>query len=130
MLKHDLREDDGILTLHPEGPLESADFAALASDVDAYLARHGTLRGVLICAKSFPGWKDFGALLAHLKFLKKHLQRIEKVAVVADGTMANIMPNIANHFVHAQVQHFDFAREDAAWAWLKQTGSAQMRPAA
>ena len=130
MLKHDLREDDGILTLHPEGPLEAADFAALASDVDAYLERHGTLRGVLIRAKSFPGWKDFGALLAHLKFVKAHHQRIEKVAVVADGTMANIMPNIANHFVHAQVQHFDFAREDAAWAWLKQTGSAQMRPAA
>jgi hypothetical protein len=130
MVKYELRQDDGILALHPEGPLEVADFTTLTSEVDAYLARHGTLRGVLIRAKSFPGWKDFGALLAHLKFLKEHLQRIEKVAVVADGTMANIMPNIANHFVHAQVQHFDFAREDAAWAWLRQSGNAQMRPAA
>jgi hypothetical protein len=130
MLKHDWREDDGILTLHPEGPLEAADFTTLTSEVDAYLERRGTLRGVLIRAKSFPGWKDFGGLLAHLKFLKKHLQRIEKVAVIADGTMANIMPNIANHFVRAQVQHFDPTREDAAWAWLKQSGSAQMRPAA
>ena len=129
MLKPDLREDDGILTLHPEGPLEAADFATLTSEVDAYLERRGTLRGVLIRAKSFPGWKDFGALLAHLKFLKEHLQRIEKVAIVADGAMANIMPNIANHFVHAQVQHFDLAREDAAWAWLRQSGNAQMRPA-
>ena len=130
MLNHELRQDDEILVLHPEGPLEAADFTTLASHVDAYLERHGTLRGVLIRAKSFPGWKDFGALLAHLKFVKEHHQRIEKVAVVADGAFANIMPNIANHFVHAQVQHFDFAREDAAWAWLRQSGNAQMRPAA
>ncbi len=130
MLKHELRQDDEILVLHPEGPLEAADFTTLGSEVDAYLERHGTLRGVLIRAKSFPGWKDFGALLAHLKFVKEHHQRIEKVAVVADGAFANIMPNIGKHFIHAQVLHFDLAREDAAWAWLKQSGDAQIRTAA
>ena len=130
MLNHELRQDDGILVLHPEGPLEAADFTALASEVDAYLERHGTLRAVLIRAKSFPGWKDFGALLAHLKFLKEHLRRIEKVAVVADGVIATVMPNIAKHFVHAQVQHFDYERDDAAWNWLRQSGDTQIRSAA
>jgi SpoIIAA-like len=124
MLNYELRNDEGLLVLHPEGPLEAADFTALASQVDAYLEGHGKLRGVLIHAKSFPGWKDFGALLAHLKFLKLHLKRIEKVAVVADGAIASIMPNIANHFVHAQVQHFEFSREDAAWDWIRQSGNA------
>ncbi len=122
MLKHELRQDDGILVLHPEGPLEAADFITLARDVDAYLARHGTLHGVLIRAASFPGWKDFGALLAHLKFVTAHHQRIEKVAVVADGAFANVMPGIANHFIHAQVRHFELTREDAAWTWLGRTG--------
>jgi len=28
------------------------------------------------------------------------------------------MPNIADHFVHAQVQHFSFVQEDAALNWL------------
>lgn len=125
MLNYELRHDEGILVLHPEGPLEAADFTTLAHQVDTYLEGHGKLRGVLIHAKSFPGWKDFGALLAHLKFVKEHLQRIEKVAVVADGAIASIMPNIANHFVHAQVQHFEFPREEAAWDWLRQTGNAQ-----
>ena len=130
MLSYDLQQDKGILVLKPEGPLEAADFATLASHVDAYLEQHGTLRGVLIRAKSFPGWKDFGALLAHLKFVREHHQRIEKVAVVADGAFATIMPNIGKHFVHAQVQHFDLAREDAAWDWLRQSGKAELRPAA
>ena len=88
------------------------------------------LRGVLIRAKSFPGWKDFGALLAHLKFVRGHHQRIGKIAVVADGAVANIMPQIGSHFIHAEVRHFDFACEDAAWDWLRQSGDAQMRPAA
>ena len=125
MLKHELRHDDEILVLNPDGPLETADFTTLASHIDAYLAQHGKLRGVLIRAKSFPGWKDFGALLAHLKFLKEHLKKIEKVAIVADGALANIMPNIANHFVHAQVQHFDYERENDAWIWLWQSDNTQ-----
>jgi hypothetical protein len=124
MLNYELLHYEGILVLHPDGPLEAADFTVLASQVDVYLEGHGKLCGVLIHAKSFPGWKDFGALLAHLRFVKEHHQRIEKVAVVADGAIANIMPNLANHFVHAQVQHFDPAREDAAWDWLGQSGNA------
>jgi hypothetical protein len=119
MLNHDLRREDEILVLNPEGPLEAADFVTLASVVDAFLERHGSLRGVLIHAKSFPGWKDFGALLAHLKFVKAHHQRIEKVAIVADGAFANMMPELAGHFIHAEVQHFDHAQMDAALDWLR-----------
>src|SRR6185295_2313710 len=70
MLSHDLRRDDGILVLKPDGPLEAADFETLAAHVDAYLEQNGTLHGVMVQAKSFPGWKDFSALLAHLKFVK------------------------------------------------------------
>lgn len=125
MINYELRNHEGILVLHPEGPLEATDFIAITGQVYTYLEGHGKLHGVLIHAKSFPGWKDFAALLAHLKFLKEHIQKIEKVAVVADGTLANIMPNIAKHFVHAQVRHFDFTHEDVAWDWLIQDDKAQ-----
>ena len=130
VLNHDLRRDDDVLVIKPEGPLEAADFTVPAGHIDAYLEQQGKLRGVLIRAKSFPGWKDFGALLAHLKFVRSHHHDIEKVAVVADGAFASIMPGLANHFVHAQVQHFDFAREDAAWSWLRQDANAKPLPAA
>jgi len=80
MINYELRHDEGILVLHPEGPLEAADFISITSQVDTYLTGHGKLYGVLIHANSFPGWKDFAAMLAHLKFLKEHIQKIEKVA--------------------------------------------------
>ena len=130
MVNFELLRDKGILVLRPEGPLEAADFILITSQIDTYLAEHGKLHGVLIHAKSFPGWKDFSAMLAHFKFLKDHIRRIERVAVAADGVLADVMPGIANHFVHAQVRHFDFKREDEALDWISQTGKAQMNPVA
>ena len=131
MLNHDLQRDKGILVLKPDGPLEASDFTTLASHVDAYLEQNGTLHGVLIHAERFPGWKNFGALIAHLKFVKDHHQKIGKVAVVASGGFAAVMPHIASHFVHAQVKHFDYADENDAWKWLMEGSSnPQMRTAA
>jgi hypothetical protein len=134
MLNFDLRRDDGILVLKPDGPLEAADFRTLACLVDClvvgYLHRHDTLRGVMLHARAFSGWKDFGALVAHLKFVRRYHHRIEKVAVVADGSVATIMPRIANHFLPAQVKHFNLACEDAAWNWMMARGRARMRAAA
>ena len=120
MLNFELRHDESILVLHPEGPLEATDFTMLASQIDAYMEGHERLRGVLIRAKSFPGWKNFDALLAQVKFVKEHHREIEKVAVVANGTFANIMPAIASRFIHAQIKHFEPDREDDAWNWLRE----------
>ncbi len=127
MLNYELRHHDGILVLMPDGALEARDFETLTSHVDAYLEQKGMLRGVMIRAKAFPGWKDFGALLAHLKFVKRHHHQIERVAVVADSTAATVMPHIANHFVHAGVKHFKQSDEDAAWTWLLEQNRGQTR---
>ena len=58
MLKHTLISAKGILILEPSSPLETADFEAVAHDIDPYLAEHGSLSGVLIVAKAFPGWMN------------------------------------------------------------------------
>ena len=131
MLNHELRLDEGILVLRPDGPLEASDFAIVQNLVDAYLAKNGTLRGVLIHAdQGFPGWKDFAALVAHLKFVKDHHRQIEKIAVVVDGGVTAIMPSTADYFIHAQVKHFALAHEDAAWDWLEENSDTPMHTAA
>ena len=119
MLSHDLQRDTGILVLMPDGPLEAADFETLAAHVDAYLEQNGMLHGVMVKVREFPGWKNFTALLAHLKFVKGHHNRIEKVAVVADGGVASVLPHMASHFLKAEVRQFSYDHEDAALQWLK-----------
>lgn len=118
MIKHELRRDEGLLLIIPEGALESSDFQGLARELDPYLEQNGKLHGVLIHAQAFPGWKDFAAFVSHLKFLKDHHERIEKVAVVMDGGLGTVLPGIASHFVHAEVRHFENSRYRSALEWL------------
>ena len=73
------------LIVIPDGPLEKEDFEKLANEVDPFLESKGKLAGLMICAKSFPGWESFGAIVSHLKFVADHHRRIERRAAVTDS---------------------------------------------
>jgi len=118
MLEPQLLADEGILVLTPQGPLEKADFERLALLVDPYIEQKGALKGVMIYAKSFPGWADFAALLTHLRFVKDHQQHVARVAAVSDSSVLTVLSAIAKHFVRAQVRHFEFDARDQAMRWL------------
>jgi hypothetical protein len=119
MLHHELLRDEGVLIVTPDGPLEAADFKRLADEVDPYIKEKGNLHGLMISAESFPGWKDFGSLVSHLKFVKNHHHKIDKVAAVTDSGFMAIVPRVARHFIHAEVRHFPHEKRDAALVWLQ-----------
>ena len=119
MLNYELNRTEGILILKPMGPLESTDFEKLAREVDPYIIENGALNGLMIYIKSFPGWDNFAAFLSHMKFVKNHHQKIKKIAAVTGSGFLSIMPQVANHFMQAEVRHFDYDNKDAALNWLK-----------
>jgi len=119
MLDYELHRAEGILILIPGGPLESADFEKLVRDVDPYIMEKGKLNGLMIHVKSFPGWDNFAAFLSHMKFVKNHHQKVKKIAAVTGSGFLSIMPQVANHFIRAEVRHFDYDDKDAALNWLK-----------
>ena len=55
MITHQLLRDEGILIASPTSPLEASDFKELAREVDPYIEEKGSLKGLLLQAKSFPG---------------------------------------------------------------------------
>jgi SpoIIAA-like len=118
MLHSELLADEAVLVLAPDGPLAAADFTRVAALVDPYLERHGRLKGLMIHTRHFPGWGDFAALVAHLRFVRDHHRRIERIAAVTDSGVLTVLPRIANHFVAAEVRHFEYADRDAALRWL------------
>jgi hypothetical protein len=120
MVEHNLMRVEGILVIRPQGRLEAADFEKLAREIDPYIEANGQLNGLLIDAESFPGWKDFAALIAHVKFIREHHRKIQKVAVVTDGSFLSVAPRFAAHFVQADVRHFSHAQRDEAFAWLRE----------
>ena len=118
MVEHELRQAEGILILRPKGRLEAADFQNVAQEIDPYIEANGKLNGILLDAQAFPGWKDFAALLAHLKFVREHHRKIAKIAVVSDSSFLAFAPKIATHFVQADIRHFSPPQRQDALAWI------------
>ncbi len=121
MIELELLTDDGIAIVEPKNSLSKQDFKTLAESVDAYLATHDCLNGLLIHVAEFPGWNDLGGFVAHMKFVKDHHRKIKKVALASDSRIASIVPTLANHFVAAEVKSFEYEERDEALAWLKLT---------
>jgi hypothetical protein len=118
MIQHQLIDDESILIIAPQGPLGSDDFKALAAEIDPKIERTGRLQGLMIEAKSFPGWEDFSAMMAHLRFVRDHHRNIRRVAVVSDSPVLAFLPRLASHFVAAEVRHFPYGERAGALDWL------------
>jgi hypothetical protein len=120
MIHHQLDETDSILTVAPRGPLAADDFKALAAEVDPFIERTGGLRGLLLEAPAFPGWEGFGGLTAHRRFVRDHHRLIRRVAVVSDSPVLSHLPQLASHFVAAEVRRFPQGERAGALAWLRE----------
>jgi hypothetical protein len=118
MLKHELLAEKGILILRPGGALSATDFSALASKVDPHIEAHGGLKGLMICAKAFPGWENIDGAVSHFKFVRDHHSKIAKVAVVSDSDVLALLPRLVSRFVSAEVKHFKGDEEAKALAWM------------
>lgn len=118
MLNVDLDAELGIAILQPQGVLSKNDFAASAKVIDPYIEQNGRLNGVIIHTKSFPGWESFGALIAHIKFVKEHHKHITHVAIVTDSVMGDLAELVATHFVSAEIRHYPFADLEGAQTWI------------
>ena len=119
MLDYSIMKPEGILVLKPQAPLTKEDFGSLDAAVDAYLSDHAKLHGVMVHAREFPGWEDFGGFTAHMRFFREHHNQVEKVAVVTNSPVAGIAEFLGKHFTSAEVKHFPYDDDLIALNWLE-----------
>jgi hypothetical protein len=127
-VSHRLIPDSGVLVVEVTEPLRTQDFDALATTADAWLATHDALPGVVVHARAFPGWENVAGMLRHFRFVRDHHRVIRRVALAADGAVAELAPALAEHFVRAEIKGFGYDELDDAVAWAG--GSAEERVAA
>lgn len=111
--------DKNILVITPQGPLEQADFDKIAKEVDPAIASMGKVSGLMIHMRSFPGWRNYPAFAAHLKFVANHHRAIERIAVVTDSSLLKVLPQVAGYFVHPEIRHFGLDQKEQALSWLE-----------
>jgi hypothetical protein len=108
----------GVLLVEPHGRLQVEDFDALDAAADTWIeSADGSLRGIVVHARQFPGWENLGSVLRHVRFVRDHHRRIRRVALAVDGTVAQIAPALVDHFVQAEVKQFGAEDVEAAVVW-------------
>jgi SpoIIAA-like len=121
MIFYDLDENSGVLTVRPEGKLETQDFLTLSEVVDPFIKKRGKLKGIIIVTKKFPGWEDFNGMIEHMKFVRNHHRKIAKVAIVTDSKIADVAESLGKHFAKASIKHFPFKELESAQRWMLKT---------
>lgn len=121
---HRLLPEAGVIVVEVKEPLRSEDFDSLAVTADTWIDAHGTLNGIVLHAKSFPGWGNFEGLITHIKFIRDHHRKVKRVALAADGEIASFGPALARHFVQAEINEFSYHDLDAAISWAQGGGGS------
>ena len=119
-LEFDFLEEPGVLILRPQGELDVADFARVSSRIDPHIEKTGTLEGVMIVARHFPGWDTLSAFFSHLKFVRDRQKNVQKLAIVTNDRLLTVLPRIAKYLAAPEMRHFSMDQETEALEWLCQ----------
>jgi hypothetical protein len=117
-LSYRLLPERGVLVVELHGRLRADDFDALDAAADTWIeSGDGSLRGIVVHARQFPGWENLGSLLRHVRFVREHHRNIRRVALAAGGTVAQIAPALVDHFVQAELKQFGADDLEPAIVW-------------
>jgi hypothetical protein len=122
-IDHRLIPESGVVVVEVSQPLRAPDFDALGLTVDTWLDAHNRLPGLVLHARAFPGWENLGGLARHIRFVRDHHRKINRVAVVVDGPLGRLAPQLAEHFVQADIRGFGYEQLDDAIAWASSSPS-------
>jgi len=117
MIKTEWLREDAVLAVRPQGVVEEADFKAVGALVDPVIAAKGRLEGLMLDARGFAGWDDTRALMAHLRFVNAHVDRVARIAVIGDQWWLRAAPAM-EPFHGTPVRLFPADGEGAAREWL------------
>ena len=118
MIKANLDRSKGILHIRPSGPLEESDFTTLGEIADPYIAKKGSLAGVMVEIDRFPGWKNFAGMVKHFRIVRSHHRKIRRIALVTNARIGTIAPKFARHFLAAEVRRFAAGEAREAKKWI------------
>ena len=118
--------DTEVLVVEPRAALRVADLDALAAAADAWLDAHGELRGLVVHARTFPGWENLASMMRHLRFVHDYQRRIHRIALATESRLAGAAQAFAELFASAEVKAFAYDALDDAIAWA---GEGAARPA-
>jgi hypothetical protein len=118
---HRLLPEKGVIVLEVEHALRAQDFDALALTADTWIEGKGELKGLVIHAREFPGWENLGGFFRHIRFVRDHHKKVERIALAVDSKLASLATRLGEHFIHAEVERFGYEELQKAVDWASGT---------
>ena len=118
-ISHRLLPESGVIVVEVKQALRAQDFDSLAFTADAWIEAHGSLQGLVIHTREFPGWENLASFFRHVRFVRDHQRHVKRIALAADTKLASLAPRIAEHFIQAEVKSFGYDELNSAIAWAE-----------
>lgn len=125
-----MQEEEGgkSLKIVLAGTLVKEDYRPLIAEFTHLAALHGKVR-VLLDMTRFHGW-DASALWEEIKFDLKHLNQLERLAVVGETRWQHAITSFAKPISPAQIRYFERAQVGEAERWLANPAADRKQRAA
>ena len=118
MLSVALDKLNGVAVFETDGPLLERDFCSAAAEVNAIVDEVGHLNGIVIRARTFPGWESVVSIISHLQFTKGHHKTLTRVGLVTASIAAHLAEVFSTHFVNAEIKIFPYDDIAKANQWV------------
>lgn len=120
MIEYKLDKKTLILHIKPLKRLEEADFLELSKEIDPIIDEKGYLSGIILETDHLPCWKNFSTMLEHMRFIKHHHRKINKIALVTDSRLLELGKMVAENLVKPKFQQFPAGHVAMAKSWIKE----------
>ena len=120
MIKTEIISPNALQIIVPE-KLKADDFSQIAPQVDSIIRQHGNIR-LLIDASQFSGWENVVAFENHAAFVKRHQDKVERIAVIVGHEWQHWLVGTVRIFLHPEVKAYDKGQEREALQWIAAEG--------
>lgn len=107
---------DDLVGFTVDGKLTETDYATLSITLDQVLANHPSI-GLLLDVGGYDGIK-LKALLDDWRVGRTYHEKIRRLAVVGDNSLASIAAKMASPMYAKDGKHFAADQRDEAWEWV------------
>lgn len=100
------------------GEVTEDEYRQTASELRDAIAMHGTIR-LLFRINDVSATSFFKALDDRVEFATTHGDQIDRIAIVTGETATEWLTKLGDRLSALDIEHFDPAEEDKAWAWIE-----------
>jgi len=112
-----------VLGFEARAKLTKDDLGAILADMQEAIDRFGKVN-LLVYLPEMPR-PDLGAITEDLEFARKHMEDVDRYAVVGGSALLDLVARLEGPLVGIEIRHFEPDRLDEAWRWLHEGEARQ-----